>query len=261
MTSLRILLRLNAAICIGFGATFLLAPGSVAMFLGTAPHEVIFAVGLGLWLNGLHLAFASFRAHLKMVEVMWFSLGDLLWWLASLALIAAQVWITSASGTAATWAVAIAVAAMGLAQLWQLGLLRSGLSSGAHLRRIVQSWHSMKIWVKVWLFALNGVFLAALFLVPSPLARIVLVAYVASGPILIAFAFLEGGLSRITGIGHLIPWIPLLVWLPIHLASTDLGPMSMIYVALLFAMCAICLALDVHDVWRWYRGERQILAA
>jgi hypothetical protein len=259
MTSLPTILRANAASCLGFGMLFAVAPDPVAAFLGTMPPEVLFILGLALTGNGAHLALASMRRRPRPGEVAWFSTGDLLWWLVSLALLAADVWITTIAGIVAAWLVGLGVAGMGLAQLWHLGLLRTGLSSRDHRRRIARSWLAMPLWVKLWLFALNAVFLAAVLLVPSTLARVVLVAYIASGPILLAFAFLHGGLSRIMGIGHLIPWAPLLAWLPVHMATGPLGPGAQIYAGVLMMVCALCLAFDIHDLRRWHRGERSIL--
>jgi hypothetical protein len=261
MTSLPTILRINAASCIGFGILFAVAPHAVAAFLGTMPAAAIFALGLALIGNGAHLALASARRAIRPVEVVWFSAGDLLWWLATMALLAAGIWITSPAGIAAACVVATGVAGLGLAQLWRLGLSRTGSSSRGHWRRIARSWMAMPLWVKLWLVALNAVFLGALTFVPSTLARVVLIAYVASGPLMLAFAFFQGGLSRIMGIGHLIPWTPLAIWLPLHMASGSMGGGAQVYSAVLILVCTICLAFDACDVWRWMRGERAVIGA
>lgn len=259
MASLAVVLRLNAASCLGFGALFTMLPGEVALTLGSAPPGVVFGLGLLLLANGTHLALASLRSRPIEGEILWFSFGDMAWWLASLALIAAGFWITTPHGVALVLLVAVCVAAMGTAQLFLLGRERSGLDASGHWRRIGQSWVSLPGWVKAWLIALNAIFLAAPVLMPWDAARVVLIAYVASGPLLLGFAVHAGGLARSMGIGHIVPWGPLLAWLIMQpdLFGAELALSG--YSALLVAMISLCLVFDLYDVVRWHRGERAIL--
>lgn len=259
MTSIPLVLRLNSASCIGFGIAFVLVSDRIAEALGTIPPVVLTVLGAALILNGAHLLLASWRSTPKAAEVVWFSLGDLLWWLGTLALIAAGFWITTPMGIALAFLVAMGVASLGATQLFLLGRHRSGLSTQAHWRRIGRSWLSLPLWVKVWLFALNAVFLVAPAVLPWELASVILIAYVASGPLLLGFAAYEGGLTRALGIAHLVPWLPLLLWLFAIATAGDIAPMALMYVWLLAAVTAICLAFDVYDVVRWIRGERAIL--
>ena len=252
MTTLRYVMQANAASCLGFGVVFAAMPGTVAGLLGSAPMLVVLILGLGLIGNGVHLMLAARREDLRASEVVWFSVGDLAWFLGSMALLAAQLWVTTPLGTGLTWAVALGVAGMGLAQLWLLGQAETGLTAGQYGRAILKTWLVMKLWVKIWLFFLNGVFLWAVTLIPSDFARITLIGYIACGPILLAFAFRMGGLSRATGWGHLIPWIPMLGWWLWDGIDTP-------YKALLVATTALCLAFDIYDVVRYHRGERALL--
>ena len=261
MASLRLVLRANALSCLVFGALFSIAPAAVARFLGDAPETAVFVIGILLIGNAAHLFFAAMRPALIRAEVIWFSLGDLLWWSGSLALLATQVWVTSDRGILVTWLVAVAVAGLGLAQLWLLGRATAGLHLKAYWRSIGASWLALPLWVKVWLFWLNGVFLAALFFVPSELSRIVLIAYVAAGPLLLAFAFFEGGLSRLMGLGHLLPWAPMVVWLVMWLWQTGLTSPDAVYGVVLAVTTMICLGFDIYDVRRWLRGDRAILGS
>jgi hypothetical protein len=256
MPSLRPLLRLNAASCLGFGLVFVGSPEAVAGFLGAPPRGAILLIGVALIVNGIHLVIAARRPLLSRAEMIWFSLGDLAWWLMSLGLIASGTWVTSPAGVLATALVAAAVAGLGLGQLWHLGLDASGLGPSAHAARIVASWRGLPGWVKVWLLALNAVFLSATAFVPSDLAQVVLVAYVASGPLLAGFAFIEGGLTRAMGLGHLLPWTPMLVWLLDALGRGVLPPAQAIYALCLTAAIIVCLGFDLADLVRWWRGER-----
>jgi hypothetical protein len=119
MTSLTTILRMNAASCIGFGALFVALPGVVAAFLGDppAPDTVVRLLGGLLLLNGLHLLHTSGQAQPHRWLVLYFSLGDFLWVLATAGLIGAGLWITTPAGVAAAVAVAAAVGAMGIAQV------------------------------------------------------------------------------------------------------------------------------------------------
>lgn len=264
MTSLAYVLRLNSASCLGFGGLFVLIPDIVADTLGAAPPIAVFGLGILLLVNGVHLAIASLRKRPNRLEIIWFSISDMVWWLASLGLIAAGVWVTSATGITLALLVAIGVAALGLAQLFILGREASGLTKSGHWRRIGQSWLSLPVWVKIWLVALNAVFLAAPAFLPLSAASIILIAFVASGPLLLGFAVHAGGLTRAMGIGHLLPWTPLLLWLIWEGCLLNDGlmqsePMQLTYVWLLGLMLSVCLAFDLYDLARWWHGDRDIL--
>lgn len=259
MTSLSLILRLNAASCFGFGLVFTILPDATATLLGTAPSGVVFGLGALLLGNGGHLALSSLRQKPVEAEILWFALGDMAWWLASLSLIAAGVWITTPLGAVLALSVATFVAAIGVAQLLALGRQRSGLSVSGHLWRIGQSWMSLPDWVKVWLFLLNAAFIAAPVLLPWNEARVVVIAYVASGPLLLAFAALAGGLTRAMGLGHIVPWGPLLVWLAPQAALLGEASTPSLYAALLALVILVCLIFDFYDVFRWWKGEREIM--
>lgn len=261
MTSLNHILRLNAASCIAFGAVLVVKPAAVGAFLGSMPAQLVLAIGTVLLVNGAHLILASLRTIPIKAEVLWFSIGDLVWWFGSLGCIATCLWITTPSGIVIAFLVAMAVAGLGVAQLAVLGAAQGGRSAPDHWRRIGQSWLSLPLWVKFWLFALNAVFLAAPAFLPWANSSVILIAYFACGPLLLAFAVFEGGLSRIMGIGHLVPWVPLLGWLVYWLAVADTSLMTLFYLSFLSAMIAVCLALDIYDILRWLRGERNILSA
>ncbi len=259
MASLKHILRLNAVSCIGFGVLFVFKPAAVAEFLGTMPALLLLAIGGLLIGNGAHQILAAWRSRPIEAEVLWFSMGDLVWWLGSLGILAANLWITTPAGTISVFVVAAMVAGLGAAQLALLGISRTGLSSADHWQRIGQSWLSLPPWVKIWLLSLNAVFLAAPAFLPCEDSRIILIGFAACGPLLLAFAVFEGGLSRIMGIAHLVPWAPLLGWLLYSLAFSDKAASAIIYVSLLSAMIAVCLALDLYDALRWLHGERGII--
>jgi len=279
MKPLNLLLRLNAASCLGFGALFVLQPEAVAAFLGAAPALLVSIIGAVLIFNGLHLVLASLRKRVITLEIWYFSFGDLAWVTLTIWFLALGLFITTPAGAAAALIVAAGVGALGLLQLHELGKAdRAALRAGEmepvrddHMpadlplwTAIGRSWSAMKLWVKIWLFALNAVFILAAAFWPEPLAVWTLTAYLVTGPWLFAIMIAQRGLTRFLGLAHIAAWTPLMVYLSLRLAGDMAGsridaadaPMLFAYAAALWAAAAICLALDVFDVWRWLRGER-----
>ncbi len=261
MTSLAYVLRLNAASCLGFGALFMGAPGAVAGWLGQVPPPVIVWLGLGLLLNGGHLLLAARRPVPVAAEVLWFVAGDMLWWLATLGLVATGVWITTPAGTALAGLVAVGVAGMGAAQAFLLGMHRAGRTAGDHWRRIGRSWMAMPAWVKLWLTVLNAAFLAAPVFLTWEAARVVLLGYVASGPLLLAFAGVAGGLTRQMGLAHLVTFVPMLVLLLTGALMPDKTAAGFGFAIVFVTLVCLCIVLDLYDLLRWQRGDRAVIGA
>ena len=246
MKLLRTTLRLNAASCLIFGALFALAPQVVADFLG-APIATRWlpALGAALIVNGLHLLWVARAAAPHRLAVFYFTLGDLLWWLGTMALLASDTLITRPQGQAAALLVALMVAGFAVLQMWAIGRDDKSLAA------IGQAWTRLPLWVRLWLVWLNLVFLIAPLAAPD-LTRPILVAYLASAPLLFAQLAHDGGFRRLLGLGHLIPWTPLLIWL----LTMPLTP----YIGVLALTLAICLAFDLFDLWRFGRGARGLIA-
>ncbi|AFY69843.1 hypothetical protein Pse7367_1554 [Thalassoporum mexicanum PCC 7367] len=133
--------------------------------------------------------------------------------------------------------------------------------------QIGYSWLSMKTWVKVWLIWLNLVLWSAAFFLFDPIAQYTLLSLIPAFGIIVAIAYYYGGLVRLLGIGHLIPWIPLLIYLELRFLTDLVGakltysdrPLFFIWAMLLEVSLGICLLLDVYDLYRWFRGERFVL--
>lgn len=118
MSQLMATLGANALSCFIFGVLFVLAPASVASFLGSppAPRLVILVLGAALLLHAIHLGWVARNPKPSRWTVMYFSAGDLLWVAATLALILTETWITSTGGMAAAVAVALVVGLLGYLQ-------------------------------------------------------------------------------------------------------------------------------------------------
>lgn len=286
MRSLRIALRLNAATCAVFGFIFVLAAEATSGFLGAVPPIWLRVTGALLIIHSVHLIWTSFRHIISRLEVYYFSGGDLLWFLASLCLVLVPDFITTTQGVTVTLLTAVAVAGIGLAQLWthaeatDAGLpplildrrqdhpsfLPIGLS---RLEALGVSWLGIKTWVKYWLFALNGVFLAAFFFWPSEITKASLIAYLATMPLLLAIMIVQRGLTRLLGLGHLVAWVPLVIYLlgrvtgdafGSRLSSESEGGLYF-YTLCLLGFVTVCLAFDIYDLIRWFAGARARLGS
>lgn len=113
-------MRTNAISCLGFGVLFVLLPKLVANFLGgasAAPQIVILILGVLLVVNGLHLLWASRAALPHKYLILYFSIGDFIWVIVSMGLVASGVWITTLGGVLAACAIAVMVGLFGVRQL------------------------------------------------------------------------------------------------------------------------------------------------
>ena len=132
-----------------------------------------------------------------------------------------------------------------------------------------KSWMSLKWWVKIWLIVLNMILLGSIGFLYDPIGKFTIAAYAASGPLLIALMVRPRGLSRLLGVGHIVPWVPLLFYLLGRLVSNQFGPKITIsndlslYVYTLVTISALSLCLMWHfwDVFRWIKGERYTIGS
>jgi len=120
--SLQTILRWNGASCVAFGASFAVAPGRVARFLGDppAPAAGIALLGVLLFLHGLHLFHASRGAGPSRWLVGYFSTGDFAWTAGTVALVAGRLWINEPAGVGAALLVGVFVGALGVLQLREM---------------------------------------------------------------------------------------------------------------------------------------------
>jgi hypothetical protein len=120
MVTLKDVLRANAVSCIGFGLLFVFIPSTVAGFLSTerlAPNTAILMLGIALIFNGLHLVWASLRPIPSEPMIIYFSVGDFLWVLATVLLIIFGVWITTPMGIIISLLISTVVGILGVLQV------------------------------------------------------------------------------------------------------------------------------------------------
>ena len=120
MITLSNVMKANATSCIGFGAVFSLFFEEVSHFLSIskqAPNILFILLGLILIFNGLHLIWASLKYMPSKILVLYFSIGDYIWALATLYLILSETWITTPMGIVASLLVAAIVGVFGWLQM------------------------------------------------------------------------------------------------------------------------------------------------
>ncbi len=120
MITLNHVMRANAVSCIVFGSIFLMRPSDINMFLSTdmqAPKRVLLLLGTGLIVNGLHLIWASLKPMPSKLLVLYFSIGDYIWVLASIILLLFGIWINTTAGVVTTLIVAAMVGIFGILQM------------------------------------------------------------------------------------------------------------------------------------------------
>ena len=86
-------------------------------------------------------------------------------------------------------------------------------------------------------------------------AKLVLVAtMIAAGMQMAVFAHL--GFVRLLGIGHILPWVPLLIWLGSRLGGIGTETPLGVWILALILLDGISLVIDFVDVGRYILGDR-----
>lgn len=123
---------------------------------------------------------------------------------------------------------------------------------------ILGSFFSLPRWVVVWMLVILGpVNMAAVFFVHEP-----------GGPIVASLVFagvfqsllpvpFERGLSKLTAVGHLIPWTILIAY--IVFAGLEVSATYEIYLTVLAIVNGISLVFDYIDSFKWAKGDRQVV--
>ncbi len=129
----------------------------------------------------------------------------------------------------------------------------------AWIVRIVRSYFSLPVWVVIWL---------SLFLIPANFAGFWFldtrtgfwVALLGAGAILLnaVIVLINGGLSKVLAIPHLIFWIPLEIILLRLVIAGGLSETEWRLAVIVLVTNGISLGFDVYDTVAWWRGKRKI---
>jgi len=109
---------------------------------------------------------------------------------------------------------------------------------------------------QVWVLALGAVnVVGGIAYIDRPEGRAALVAMAVAMTIMLAVVKTRG-FVRLLGIGHLVAWIPLGVWLALRLDEIQTEGGMHRWVVALFVLNGLSLVLDLLDVARYARGDR-----
>ena len=103
-------------------------------------------------------------------------------------------------------------------------------------------------WIPVWVFYLMVINMASLIFWQEPTAKVIFFTYFASF-ILMLSLYTRFGFEKILGFGHIL-WIPLLIYIVMQIPMA--AGLFKGYLAVLSLSLAICLTLDVIDVWKYF---------
>lgn len=72
------------------------------------------------------------------------------------------------------------------------------------------------------------------------------------------FIFAKYGFVRLLGLGHILFWVPFLIWSVLRLQSwNDLPTDFRFWLVLVSALNSFSLVIDFIDVWRYAGGEKE----
>lgn len=109
-----------------------------------------------------------------------------------------------------------------------------------------------RLWVGL-LMLVNGVL--PLFFLQTLEARVVLAGMMAGAALQMAI-FGARGFVRLLGLGHLVVWIPMLLWLGARLGEIGTDGALGQWLAAVIVVDGLSLIIDATDVVRYARGER-----
>lgn len=147
-----------------------------------------------------------------------------------------------------------------------IAFLQASMGVWGRLKDAFFSLRAAPGWVQLWVW---------LFLLPANMGGVVLyglthhplAGWVALGFLFVVLANMalvlyERGISRLTSLPHLIPWVPLQIYTGVWLfAWGGLSPTMTLFAWFYFVVIGISNAFDAYDTWRWFRGERAVLGA
>lgn len=88
----------NALSCLLFGILFLAKTDAAYTFIGEPPVMALRILGIGLIINGVHLGYVSSQKQPSRNVIFYFIIGDIIWVLVTLVLLAMGLWITTSLG-------------------------------------------------------------------------------------------------------------------------------------------------------------------
>ncbi len=126
--------------------------------------------------------------------------------------------------------------------------------------RILKSTFALPVWVLVWIFV---------FLLPANFAGFwfldtdvgLWVSVLGAGAIFVNLipVLINGGVSKVLAIPHLIFWIPLEIILLRFVVAGDLSTSEWRLAVAVLIVNGISLGFDFHDTAEWWKGNRKVV--
>lgn len=127
--------------------------------------------------------------------------------------------------------------------------------------RIIKSCFALPKWVFIWVFFI---------LVPANFSGIFLLQYdtgfwvavLGIGGIMpnLIFLYLNGGMSKVLAVPHLIFWIPLHIVLSVlWVKNPEMSDFEKNYLVIIFIINSISLVFDLYDANEWRKGKRDVV--
>ena len=136
------------------------------------------------------------------------------------------------------------------------------------LERLLDGFRSLRaapLWVQVWVWAfLLPINLASFFVYGKtghPFPGWAAIGFVFVLLVNVTLVIQERGISKLTSLPHLVPWVPLQIWSGVLIFTSDasLDPVVLAFAWVYFVVIGISNLFDVFDTWRWFRGERDAM--
>lgn len=130
--------------------------------------------------------------------------------------------------------------------------------------RLTSAWRSLTgipRWVQLWLVILVATNMASLAFLDTAAGRLTAAAFAVVAVVNLPMVFIQAGLTRLLSFTHLV-WLPLLFVLLSQLLAPDSAQIDTATEGFMVAVIGVnglSLVFDFIEMWRWSRGEREVL--
>jgi len=101
----------------------------------------------------------------------------------------------------------------------------------------------------IWVFYMMLINLYAIRFWDEPLAKAIVVVFLISSMLMMGL-YAKFGFTKILGMGHIL-WIPLVIYIAFSIAEA--GGSYFFYLIVLLITISISLAIDIYDVWSYFK--------
>lgn len=127
--------------------------------------------------------------------------------------------------------------------------------------RLMKSIGGMPTWIQIWLAILMSTNMASLAFLDTPVGLWTAVAFAIVCMFNMPMMLIQGGMTRLLSLPHFV-WAPLVVFIFLQLHGDNPIPRGTTlhaFAVAVFVVNTISLVFDVMEVYRWFRGRREIL--